>query len=139
MTTLKSILNSLLTSTPKKPIQKRETITGSEFLVKLEDRVKSHDKTTCVFISADHPDSVYLNLQTYLHSNNGRTPQDLIAKLGGKRIGLVISTNYQSAKELLAKFENEYKTVLGSLNYTLADYNSSKNFKDFLTKAQTEK
>ncbi|MEK6858099.1 MAG: hypothetical protein AABX39_05925 [Nanoarchaeota archaeon] len=140
MLTLKEILKSLFVSAPSKPVEKREQINGFEFLVKLEDRVKDKEiKTTCVFISTEHPDSVYLTLQTYLHSNDGRQPQDSISKLGGKRIGLVLSADYETAKKLLDKFENEYKQIIGNLKYTLSDYSYSKNFKEFLIKAQTEK
>ncbi len=137
--TLKDILKSILKSAPAKSIPKKEPIKGSEFLVKLEDRVKSTERTTCIFISAEHTDSVYIHLQEYLHSNNGRYPQDMISKVGGRRIGLALSIEYNSAKELINKFIEEYKLNCPNINYTLAEYQQSKNFKEFLIKAQTEK
>ena len=137
MSTLKKILKSFFKGSPK-PKSEREVINGSEFLTNLEDRVKDNSKTTCIFLKTNNLTVTYLQLQDYLHTYNSRVPQDIIATVGGNRIGIVLSADYETAKNLLNKFKEDYQQ-LAKIDFTLSEYSQAKNFKDFLTKAQTEK
>ena len=138
MSTLKKILKSFFKGSPK-PKQKREVINGSGFLTNLEDRVNDKKfKTTCIFLKTNNLSATYLQLQDYLHTYNSRVPRDIIATIGGNRIGIVLSADYETAKNLINKFKEEYQQ-LAKIDFTLSEYSQAKNFKEFLTKAQTER
>lgn len=137
MPALKELLKSFFKGSPK-PKSEREVINGSEFLTTLEDRVKDNSKTTCIFLKTNNLTVTYLQLQDYLHVYNSRTPQDIVSIIGGNRIGIVLSADYETAKGLINKFKEDYQQ-LAKIDFTLSEYSQAKNFKDFLTKAQTER